>query len=578
MKTKTKTIKVLAICLISLIQSHLMAQNSNAPTQTVCVGDTEPYTLVDPISGPPTANYSYQWSITGGGTFVGGVSSGHSISISWNTVGVFTVTVIATDNATSCQDSPVDVVVTVEDLASNPSVNPPAPICLNDPNPTITATTGGGTGNGIFNWYSDAGLTTLLSANTANYTDPVPYPSPGTYSYWVTEESANGCEGSATQVTITVTPLPSAPTLVSSPYQACFGSPNPLFVALGSGGTNFNWYDQIGNSLATNTSSYISTESNPGTYTYSVEEVVGSCTSPATIFDLTIHPSPAAPAVSPSQITICQGESPNDFIANTGGVNGSFNWYDDALLTNLVGTGTNFTPLQTTPGTYTYWITEIDPITNCTSISSSVVFIINELPLIPIVSASPSATVCDGDPNPTFTATQSIGSIGTNTFNWYDVDPATNPGAIPILSNSLTFTPTQVGVNLYQFWVTETNSLTNCEGIALLFTFEIIPLPAAPVMTPNPIEICFGDANPSFNPSGSSSGNNFIWYDDIGLTNQVGTGSTFTPPANIIGNSSTVSTYSYWVVDQPGTCISPSLEVILQINPLPSPGPIWHNP
>ena len=65
--------------------------------------------------------------------------------------------------------------------------------------------------------------------------------------------------------------------------------------------------------------------------------------------------------------------------------------------------------------------------------------------------------------------------------------------------------------------------------------------------------------------------------DNVTLTSQVGTGATFTPPSWVIGNATVVTQYSYWVVDQPGTCVSPSLEIILQINPLPITGPIWHN-
>ena len=164
-----------------------------------------------------------------------------------------------TDIVTTCTSLLVDLVVTVEDLASPPVAANPAAICLGDPNPPMTAITGGGTGNSVFNWYADAALTTLL-ATTPTYTDPTPYLSAGTYDYWVTEESANACEGSSTMVTVTVTALPLVPTLANLPYEACFGLPNPLFTASGSGGSNFNWYDALGNPLANTTATYTSTE------------------------------------------------------------------------------------------------------------------------------------------------------------------------------------------------------------------------------------------------------------------------------------------------------------------------------
>ena len=588
MKTKTKTkqkiLKVVAICILFLGNSQLMAQMNDLPTQTVCVGNIEPYTLVNPVSGPPTANYSYQWSSTGG-VFIGGISVGDNIDIDWNTVGVYTVSVVATDIATGCENSPIDVVVTVEDLANSPVVTNPAPICLNDGNPQITASTGGGTGNSVFNWYSDAGLTTLLQTNSVTYTEPLLYPSAGTYDYWVTEESANGCEGSATIVTITVTPLPTAPTLVSLPYVACFGDPtNPLMTAVGTG-SNFNWYEDNlvtpgtpGTQVATNSNTYPSTEVNPATYTYYVEEVVGSCTSPQTTFTFTIFAPPAAPSITPDPIEICEGDVPGNFTANTGGAAGTFTWYSDAALINVIPGATAICPpTQIIPGVYDYYLTETHPTTACISPSSQATFEIFELPLQPTVSASSSAIICEGQLNPVFTAAQGTGSTGTSTFNWYDDDPA-NPGAILLLSGVNPFPPSQTLVGSYTFWVTETNSTTLCEGDALSFTFEIVALPAVPTLTPNPVEICFGDANPAIIPTGvTSSGANLIWYEDVLLTIQLGTGASFTPPASAAGSATIVTIYPYWVVDQPGTCISSPLQVDLQINPLPTPGPIYHN-
>ena len=116
--------------------------------------------------------------------------------------------------------------------------------------------------------------------------------------------------------------------------------------------------------------------------------MVGSCTSLQTTFTFTIHAPPAAPSISPSQITICEGEIPSDFIANTNSsLAGTFNWYDVDPILNpsaiSVGTGTPFTPIQTTPGTYTYWLTETNLTTGCISLTSSATFIINELPIIP---------------------------------------------------------------------------------------------------------------------------------------------------------------------------------------------------
>ena len=609
MKTKTKTkqkiLKVFAIGILLLGNSQLFAQTSSSFTQTVCVGDTEPYTLVDPALGPPAATSTYLWSTTGG-TIVGGISIGDNIDINWNIVGVYTVTVVATDIATGCQDSPIDVVVTVEDNANPPVVTNPGAICLGDANPQMTASTDpSGNGSGVFNWYADATLTTLL-ATAPTYTDITlsnspTYPNPVTYDYWVTEESANGCEGSATMVTVTVTGLPVSPTLLNTPYAACFGLGNPTFEASGAG-TNFNWYDVDPNPAinpgatalvgGTNTTTYTSIQSAVSAlpdYTYYVEEVVGSCTSPATSFIFTINPFPASPSVTPliaglPAITICEGETPADFVATTGGAAGTFTWYDVDPVVNplavVLATGTPFSLTPTTPGIYDYWLTETNPITTCVSAPTTATFTINALPLLPTVTAAPSATICELDVNPIFTAVPDPLSTGTGDFYWYDDDPALNPLATLLAGPIATYQPLQVAVGQYSIWIIETNSTTNCEGIALEVIFEITALPVIPLLAINPVEICFGDPNPAILPIGSASGVNLIWYnvDPVAnpLTGNVGTAS-FTPPATAAGNATTVTTYPYWVVDQPGTCTSLPLQVDFQINPLPTPGPIWHN-
>ena len=59
-KTKQKILKVFAMCILFLGQSHLMAQTlpSDSPTQIVCVGSlAEPYEVV------PIATSSYSWSM-----------------------------------------------------------------------------------------------------------------------------------------------------------------------------------------------------------------------------------------------------------------------------------------------------------------------------------------------------------------------------------------------------------------------------------------------------------------------------------------------------------------------------------
>ena len=73
----------------------------------------------------------------------------------------------------------------------------------------------------------------------------------------------------------------------------------------------------MGNPLANTTATYTSFEVNPATYTYFVEEVVGSCTSLQTSFTFEIYASPSTPSITPAQITLCEGEIAGDFTASS---------------------------------------------------------------------------------------------------------------------------------------------------------------------------------------------------------------------------------------------------------------------
>ena len=255
MKTKTKILKVFAIVAIFLGNSHLMAQTvttTNIVTQIRCVN-----TLNEPYEVIYNTTSTYTWSMIDQATGVTPLAGVADIAVSvndwliyvdWTTPGVYELSVVEKDGATQCESSPVVLTITVEDNANAPIAVDPPDICLGDPNPTFTASTGGGTGSGVFNWYdSDPSVnpSAVLLGSNPTYSEPINYAVATTYSYWVTEQSANGCEGPATMVSVNVLGLPTLPTLVGSPYSACFGYANPVFTASGAG-TNFNWYDISG--------------------------------------------------------------------------------------------------------------------------------------------------------------------------------------------------------------------------------------------------------------------------------------------------------------------------------------------
>jgi len=108
MKKFNKIIKLISIFVLFLASNRLIAQTNTSPNQTVCAGSlSEPY-----LMNPPTIGSTYQWSLSGGGIINIGTTT-DNITVDWGvTLGVFTITVIETDD-NGCQGDPVTVAVTV---------------------------------------------------------------------------------------------------------------------------------------------------------------------------------------------------------------------------------------------------------------------------------------------------------------------------------------------------------------------------------------------------------------------------------------------------------------------------------
>ena len=262
-------IRVLAICMLFLSQSDLMAQTipgaidgSILGTQTVCINKNKLYEVIpttDPVTSLRTSTYS--WSIIDNATLLPptGIlvpiittptpADDWLIMVNWPIAGTYTLSVMETNNAIpNCSSTLMDLIVTVEPepLAPIPPT-PPNPgvldavICVNNPNPTLTASIDpAGNGVGVFTWYNldptdpsfdpapaPAGNGVGTGASFTATAVQQPTTSAGSYSYWVTDKSANLCEGPATEATVTITVLPSTPVIAAAPFAVCVGLQNP---------------------------------------------------------------------------------------------------------------------------------------------------------------------------------------------------------------------------------------------------------------------------------------------------------------------------------------------------------------
>ena len=258
-------------------------------------------------------------------------------------------------------------------------------------------------------------------------------------------------------------------------------------------------------------------------------------------FDITINTTPTAPSAG-TDATYCDGDIIADLFA--AGSGGTLTWYDDAALTNVIGSGNSLTP-NNSIGASVYYVTET--LNGCEGAASSVNITINAIPNISSESSN-DVTACgvtDGTIN--ISATGGSGSYS------FSID-----GGLTFSNTSGSFTG--LDVNSYQVVIDD----GNCQVTGSLLTISGPGIPAAPTAGTD-ATYCDGDpiSDLTANADASGDNNNLTWYDDAGLTNVVQSGGSTYAPSNSVGSN------TYYITETVAGCQSPSTQVTIIINPTP---------
>ncbi|MCO5267801.1 MAG: gliding motility-associated C-terminal domain-containing protein [Brumimicrobium sp.] len=308
------------------------ASISSAPT-ALCSGSTYNF------SATPTGG---TWSVSGGGSI--------------NSSGVYTAPTVGT---------PTNVTVTYDYQPSDPTycasqdvvsfvVNPSPAAPTASSQSFCGSTTVGNlvpSGGGI-QWYSGSTGGSPLAGGTS-------ITSSGTY---YVQQTVNGCDSPRTPVSITINPIPVAPTASNQSFCG-----NATVANLTASGSNTQWYANASGGSPLSNGTVLT---NGGTYY--VQQTVNGCDSPRTPVTVTITPIPPAPTASNQ--SFCGSGT----IGNLTPSGAGYTWHADASTPGILLPGTVLTNGST------YYVQQT--VNGCASPRTPVTVTINPIPAAPTAS------------------------------------------------------------------------------------------------------------------------------------------------------------------------------------------------
>ncbi len=344
--------------------------------QTICDNQV-PFGLNSGYSAPA----AFTWSLNG-------TPIANETNPSYSATASGTYSVLVYSSATCFGSDTIDL-----DVLTTPAPNLGSDVtfCQGGNIPLLDA---GTAGNYDYSWFYNGNL--IFLANSSTYQPPVTQY--GTYVVMVGNNST--CFGNDTVSFFSVQP----PVDVLADDVICAGDPLPVLDAGNPGAGSYQWSEN-GNPISGATSqTYTVTNGNIGTVTYSVAIQSGGVCNGNFNMDLTIT---AAPLVTISNQSICEGNAAPIFDAQNSGSSITYNWVDNTNTT--VGTNQQFTPSQNSVGTYTYTVT-VTSAGGCSS-SDNFDYTVNASPSVSLYDEA----ICELDPPVTLDASNAGSGI---TYQW----------------------------------------------------------------------------------------------------------------------------------------------------------------
>ena len=305
-----------------------------------------------------TAPFAYSWSPSS--QLVNALIE-DPVTINLPATTIYTLT--ATSTATSCSDKD-DVQISISGGPLNTSPEAvPSNVCSGT-NVQLHALAAGGSGTYTYSW------TSIPAGFTTSSADPSVIPLGNTIYRVAVNDGFTTVTG---QVSVTVNPLPPAPTITAEgPSIFCAGGSVNLS---SSSGSTYLW--------STGETTPVINVTMPGSYWVQVTNSSG-CKSPvSSAVAVPVNPVPMTPTITASgSTTFCEGGSVT-LASSTGS---TYLWSTGETTQSIVVTGS---------GSYTV---QVAGNSGCQSVPSvPLIVTVNTLPPVPVITADGPTTFCDGE-------------------------------------------------------------------------------------------------------------------------------------------------------------------------------------
>jgi len=452
------------------------------------------YTIATPV-----ANRTYVWSISANGTITSAVMpTSTSITVTWNSAGAGTVTVVETNTLTNCSKS----------VIQNVTINPlPAPAfsVVNVCEGTIglSYTTPFNIGS-TYIWTVQAGRFANISGATTNNVTLDWNLGFTSATISVEETNSNGCKKTANQTVIFNTRPTATITNVNGAFGifACKNSAGNQYTTSSDANT-YTWGITNGTITSGGGSNTVTvTWNNAATGTLTLSKTNGSGCTNSTSQIITLNTPPVAGILPALPATACAGSTITYTAANP--VSGdSYTWNVIGGTINGASNGSNISVTWTSNTTGTINFTQTSQITpTVCSHSATLLITILALPTPTILGngATVATHACENTNGQIYQTPSNVGSSYVWTITGGTI---TSPATAPYNSNQITVNWSVAGARILT--VTETNA-SNCVKMATVN----IDVKARPV--PNifgSTEVCASSIDIEyFTPN---TGNTYLW-------------------------------------------------------------------